>query len=63
MSDFVKPLVFNPRQAMDQINELEATLKRQTESIIRMQEENTNLRIEIDRLRQIVNAQKGGADI
>ena len=53
MSDFVKPTAFNPRQALDRINELEDTLKRQTESVIKMREENTNLRIEIDKLRQI----------
>lgn len=53
MSDFTKPTVFNPRTAMDRINELEATVNRQAQSIIKMQDENTNLRIEIDKLRQL----------
>lgn len=53
MSDFVKPTVFNPRQAMDRINELEATIKRQSDNCMKLREENTDLRIEIDKLRQI----------
>ena len=56
-----KPLVYNYKVAEDRIAELEATLKRQSESIIKMHEENTDLRIEMDRLRKIIK-QKVGTD-
>ena len=48
-----KPLVYNYKTAEDRIAELEAKVKHQAERVNLLLEENTNLKIEMDRIKQL----------
>lgn len=53
MSDFKKPTVYNPRRAEDHIVELKAKVDEQMWAILKLKEENTNLKLELERLKDI----------
>ena len=48
-----KPLVYNYKTAEDRIAELEAQADKQMWAILKLKEENTNLKLELERLKDI----------
>ena len=60
MSEFVKPWVYNPRVTEEKIAELEARVTDQMWAIMRLKEENTNLKLQLDEvetLKRIIDSQ------
>ena len=61
MSEFVKPWVYNPRVTEEKIAELEARVTDQMWSIMKLKEENTNLKLQLDSiesLKRIIDIQQ-----
>ena len=48
MTEYTKPLVYNPRVTEEKIAELEAKVTDQMWAIMRLKEENTNLKLQLD---------------
>lgn len=59
MSDYTKPWVYNPRVAEERIRVLEEQVDKQMWSIIRLKEENTNLKLELERIKTLENVIDG----
>lgn len=61
MSNYVKPWVYNPRVAEEKLADLESKVTDQMWSIMRLKEENTNLKLqldEIDSLKRVIDSQQ-----
>lgn len=60
MTDYTKPLVYNPKVAEEKIAELEALVTKQMWAVIRVKEENTKLKLQLDdyeSLQRIIDSQ------
>lgn len=60
MTEYTKPWVYNPRIAEERITELEARVNEQMWAIMRLKEENTNLKLQLndyESMQRIVDSQ------
>ena len=58
MTDFKKPCVYNPHAAEDRIAELEATVDKQMWTILKLKEDNTDLRLKVHQYEQLIDTQQ-----
>ena len=55
---YKKPTVYNPRAAEDRIVELEAQVDKQMWAILKLKEENTDLRLKVNQYEQLIDTQQ-----
>ena len=57
MTDYNKPLVYNPRLAEDRIAELEAQVEKQNWAVMKLKAINTDLLLRLHRYEQLIDTQ------